>query len=94
MKRLVSIQVLAGHRLNLRFDDGVAGIVDLSALVGKGVFDAWNDPAHFARVRVSPLGAAEWDDEIDLCPDQLYMQLTGNPVTELFPNWQPEAAHA
>ena len=94
MKRLVSIQALAGHRLHLRFDDGVEGVVDLSALVGKGVFAAWNNLAHFARARVNSLGAAEWDDEIDLCPDQLYLQLTGKSVEELFPNWQPEAAHA
>ena len=94
MKRIVSIQALAGHRLHLCFNDGVEGIVDLSALAGNGVFAAWNDPAHFARVRVNDLGAAEWDNEIDLCPDQLYLQLTGKSVTELFPNWQPEIAHA
>jgi hypothetical protein len=94
MKRLVLVQALDGHRLQLRFNDGVEGVVDLSPPAGKGVFAAWNDPSHFVRVHVSIMGAAEWERDIDRCPDQLYMQLTGKTVREIFPNWRAEAAHA
>ena len=94
MKRLVVIQPLGNYRLRVRFDDGVEGDVDLSRLVGQGVFAAWRDPAQFARVRVNADGAAEWPGEIDLCPDQLYLEVTGQPVELLFPAWQTEPAHA
>ena len=35
------------HRLWLRYDDGACGEVDLSCLVGQGVFAAWSDPAFY-----------------------------------------------
>ena len=94
MKRLVAIESQPGYRLRLRFADGVEGTVDLSRLVGQGVFASWRDPAQFARVRVNADGAAEWPGEIDLCPDQLYLEVTGQDVRQLFPDWQTEAAHA
>ena len=94
MKRLVAIQALSGYRLHVRFDDGVEGDADLKRLVGQGVFSAWSDPAEFARVRINADGAPEWAGEIDLCPDQLYMEVTGKTVNEVFPAWQTEARHA
>ena len=95
MKHITSIQPLPGYRLKLRFDDGVEGVVDLSAEVGKGVFAAWNDVNHFAKVEMVHNGRAlEWPGEIDLCADALYLEITGMKVEELFPNWQPETAHA
>ncbi|MCY2991862.1 MAG: DUF2442 domain-containing protein [Planctomycetota bacterium] len=50
MFKLIQAEPLPGYRLRLRYADGVAGIVDLSRLVGKGVFQLWNDPEAFGRV--------------------------------------------
>ena len=94
MKHITSIQPLPGYKLKLRFDDGVEGVVDLSAEVGKGVFAAWNDVAHFNRVRISDFGGPVWDGEIDLCADALYMEVTGKTLEQMFPNWKPEGTHA
>ncbi len=38
MRRISKVKVLPGYRLELEFDDGVSGTVDLSEAVGKGVF--------------------------------------------------------
>jgi hypothetical protein len=38
MKRITKVKVLPEYRLELEFDDGVTGTVDLSEGVGKGVF--------------------------------------------------------
>ena len=95
MKRITAVQPLPDHKLKLCFDDGVEGVVNLSAEVGKGVFAAWNDVNHFAAVKIVHHGRAlEWPGEIDLCADALYLEITGMKVEELFPNWQPETAHA
>ncbi|MBI4730515.1 MAG: DUF2442 domain-containing protein [Acidobacteria bacterium] len=41
------------HRLWVRFEDGVEGVVDLSGrLEFAGVFEPLRDPREFARVRV------------------------------------------
>ena len=94
MKHLTSIEALLDYRLKLRFDDGVEGVVDLSAEVGKGVFAAWKDVEHFKRVWIGEFGGPVWDGEIDLCPDALYMAVTGKTVEEMFPQWKQEAVHA
>lgn len=95
MKRITSIEPLPDYRLKLRFDDGVEGVVNLSAEVGKGVFAAWQDPKHFASVKIVHNGRAlEWPGEIDLCADALYLEITGMKVEDLFPKWKQEASHA
>ena len=52
-------------------------IVDLSRLVGKGVFQLWNDPEAFGRVSLGTGGELVWSDEVDLCADALYLEVTG-----------------
>ena len=94
MKELVSVEALPDYRLKLRFNDGVEGVVDLSAEVGRGVFAAWKDMDHFKRVRIGEFGQPVWDGDIDLCPDALYMEVTGMTVEQLFPNWKREDVHA
>ena len=94
MKQITAILPLPGYKLKLCFNDGVEGVVDLSAEVGKGVFAAWEDVALFNRVRLGDFGEPVWDGDIDLCPDALYLQITGKTVGELFPLWKQEAAHA
>ena len=53
----------------IRFDDGIEGEVDLSHLVGKGVFEAWESIDFFNKVQVDPkTDTLAWDNEIDLDP--------------------------
>jgi uncharacterized protein DUF2442 len=85
MPKPVAVRPLANFRIWLRYDDGVEGDVDLSDLAGRGVFQAWTDRAFFDAVRLGSHGAIEWGSEIDLCPDAMYMRLTGKSVEDLFP---------
>ena len=94
MKKIISVEVLSDYRLKLRYDDGVEGVVDLSAKVGKCVFKAWEDPEFFKQVRLGDFGQPEWPGEIDLCPDALYLEITGMTVEQLFPSWKPEEVDA
>ena len=52
----------------------------MSHLAGSGVFARWNDRARFAAVHITDFDAIAWDSELELCPDALYMQLTGKPL--------------
>jgi hypothetical protein len=88
--RPISVCALTNHRIYLEFSDGVKGQIDLSDLAGKGVFQAWNDYDFFKRVRVSSHRSIEWDNEVELCPDSLYMQLSGKTAEELFPRLRRE----
>ena len=94
MRRINDVKSLGDYRLELVFDDGVTGVVDLSDLVGKGVFALWRDRAAFARVRIGNSGELLWDDQVDLCPDALYLKATGKKPEDLFPALRREPSHA
>ena len=94
MLKLVEARPFPGYRLRLRYADGVAGEVDLSHLVGKGVFRLWNDPETFQRVSIGSGGELRWSDEVDLCADALYMEITGKTPDEVFPGLRKAPVHA
>jgi hypothetical protein len=85
VKRAVQARPLDEYRLWLRYADGVEGEVDLSDLAGRGVFSAWSDRKVFSAVKVDTSGAIVWPGDIDLCPDALYLRLTGKSAEEVFP---------
>jgi hypothetical protein len=92
--KIIDAKPLTGHRLELKYETGETGTVDLSAIVGRGVFSVWSDPSIFNAVRVTTEGAVEWPGEIDLCPDALYLQMTGKSVPDVFPSLNQQPAHA
>lgn len=92
--KITTAAALPEYRLKLQFDNGEEGVVDLSALVGKGVFSAWREPDLFDRVRVTDQGAVEWPGEIDLCPDALYLRMTGKTPEEIFAALGNRLTHA
>lgn len=95
MVRPLEVQPRDGYRIWLRYSDGAAGEIDLSHLAGKGVFKAWDDRAFFKRVYIHPEGAfIAWSEELDLCPDAAYMQLTGKSLEEMWPRYKARSADA
>ncbi len=80
LKDIVFVSPLEGHRLCLRFEDGVEGVVDLGTVISfRRVFTPLKDPAYFAQVRVDPeLGTVSWPNGADLDPDVLYGRLVPN----------------
>ena len=73
MHRVIAVTATEPYRLWLRFADGVEGTVDLSPMIGKGVFAPLADPEAFAQVYVDKeTHTVAWSEGIDLCPDTLY----------------------
>ena len=89
MLRPVEVKPEVGFRVWLRYEDGTEGVVDLSDLAGRGVFEAWEDPAFFDAVRISESGALEWPGGVDICGDAVYLRLTGKAPEEVFENLRP-----
>ena len=81
--RPIEVIPQSDYRIWIRYSDGVSGEVDLSYLAGRGVFKAWNERAVFKSVQIASGGAIVCCDDIDLCPDAIYMQLAGKCVEEL-----------
>lgn len=90
----ISVEPRPEYRLYIEFADGVRGEIDLSRLVGRGVFEVWKDRSFFDRVRLGEHRQVKWDDDIELSADSLYLELTHKSPEDLFPALQREQPHA
>jgi len=73
MHHVIAVTALEPYQIKVRFADGVEGTVDLSAMIGHGIFAQLTDPQAFAQVYVDPVThTVAWPQGIDLCPDTLY----------------------
>jgi hypothetical protein len=81
--RVIAVRPGDRYRLELTFDNGVSGAVDLEGwLVGEGgVMAPLADREFFRQVSVDEeAGTIRWPNGVDLCPDVLYSRATGIPV--------------
>ena len=96
--KVTTAKPVCGYRLEVEFDNGTRGTIDVSDYAGIGVFQAWLQPGFFEQVSVSAEGALSWPGGLDLCADALYLRLTGQSPEEIFPalrrNKTKSAAHA
>ena len=71
---VVEARPVGGYRVYIRFDDGVAGEVDLAALITfEGVFAPLRELDKFGELRVAPeLGTICWPNGADIAPETLY----------------------
>ena len=94
MNKVTKVTAGDDYRLDVAFDDGVAGTVDLSHLAGRGVFTVWQDYAVYRSVRIGERGDLQWPDGIDLCADALYLKVSKKPIEDVFPELTGTASHA
>ena len=94
MFKPAEVKALPNYRIWVKYSDGVQGEVDLSHLAGKGVFKLWNNYSAFEGVYIGSSGQIAWSDEIDICPDSIYMKITGKSPEELFTNLRKEKVNA
>jgi hypothetical protein len=92
--KITDAKVAGRFQVFLRFDDGTSGTVDLGHLAGRGVFSAWLQEGVFERLSVGEDGALHWPGDLDLCPDSLYLLMTGKSAGEVFPALRPSLANA
>ena len=78
------VEPRCGYRIWLEYSDGSRGLVDLSRFAARGVFVAWEDRTVFESVHISSHESIAWSDELELCADALYLQLTGKPADEIW----------
>jgi hypothetical protein len=82
MLRPVKVEALPKFRLRISYPDGVEGVIDLSADVGRGVFAPLADETFFRTVQIGRYGQICWSEEIEICPDSAYQDITGKRATE------------
>ena len=79
---LKEAKALPQFKLNVLFEDGTEGVVDLSSWVGKGVFKYWNDENNFSNFIVTADKKIEWNEMLDMDPDAFYLKIVGKTFEE------------
>jgi len=89
--RLIDVKGLANYRLALKYDDGTQGIADVSHLAHKGIFQQWDTDGLFNNAYIDKeSNAVTWNEDLDLCPDSLYLKLVGLS----FEDWKKKEHYA
>ena len=72
---VVDARHIAGYKIEICFDDGRKGVVDLSAYPSKGgVFAPLSDPEYFKKFFID-LNTLCWPNGADIAPERLYEKL-------------------
>jgi len=85
---IISATYTGGYRIELTFENGKSGVVDFTKFIAKGgIFSRLSDLNFFKSFQVNhELGVITWDDKIDVAPETLYSEATGEPL----PRWMQE----
>ena len=81
MERIIHVRALSDFRLEVEFDDGTEGVVDVSSRLFGPMFDELQDPLFFAQVGIDEFGAICWPNGADLAPDGLSETIRGASST-------------
>ncbi len=87
MNFVTAVRYVSGYKLELKFKDGLEGIIDLEAELWGEMFEPLKDVDFFKKVRVdAELDTIVWPNGADLAPEFLH-------ETVLQSNEQLAAAH-
>jgi len=75
---------IEGYKLEITFENGKNGIIDLQEYINKGgVFSRFSNFEYFKRFYINKeLGVLCWPDDLDIAPETLYHEATGEPLPE------------
>jgi len=86
LPRVSGVRHVKDYVLEISFSDGTVAELDFGRrIVGRGgVFGPLESVDFFRQVAVDrEAGTLVWPNGVDLCPDVLYAEARGKPITEL-----------
>lgn len=83
MKRPTKVEAIGEYKIRLSYADGKQGVLDLSNLVGQGVFSSLKDKGNFQKVYLGSHGQIAWSEEMEICPDAATLEIAGQVQREM-----------
>ena len=82
---VIAARYVDDYQLHLTFENGKSGLVDFQKFINKGgVFARLEDLDYFKQFVIdSELGVITWGKAVDIAPEILYAEATGEPL----PRW-------
>jgi len=83
----IEVKTVKPYVISVKYEDMTEGTWDVSYLLSKPIFKKWADEEFFAKVHIDKeTFSIAWDEDIELCPDTLYLNIRGLS----FEQWQSE----
>lgn len=74
----LNVKAISKYSIWIKYSDNKEGIIDLSHLANKGIFKQWDSNNLFNQVFIdNETNAIAWNEELELCPNSLYLRLLG-----------------
>jgi hypothetical protein len=83
--KAAQVEALNDYKIKVVFVDGVSGIVDLTGLIQKGIFQKLKDIQFFKKVYTDGYSIA-WSDELEIDVDSIYAEIMNNGQFQLLHN--------
>ena len=72
--KAIDVKALDGYNIEVFYDDGVTGIVDLNDLVQKGIFQQLQNADAFKNVHTDGYAIA-WSHELEIDAENIYDEI-------------------
>ena len=84
MYDVVKAKYVEGYKIAVTFENGKRGVVDFKDYPKMGgVFSRFADMEYFKKFHINKeIGVLCWPDEVDIAPETLYHEATGEPLPE------------
>ena len=86
---LIRAEYVKDYEILLSFDNGKTGTIDFSKFIKRGgIFSKLENLEYFKKFSIDPeLFILKWSNEIDIAPEILYSEATGEPL----PSWMNDS---
>jgi hypothetical protein len=81
--KISGVNSIGNYTIQIEFEDGVKGLVNLAELVRTGIFAVLQDEEQFARVHSTGYSIA-WSDDLEIDAATIYAELTGKAPFDYF----------
>ena len=81
--KITSVTPLFGYKLNITFDDGVSGDIELKSFIEVGIFSVLQAPDLFNKVYTTGYSVA-WSDELEIDALAIYAEILKRSPEEIF----------
>lgn len=91
--KVVKARASGRYLVWVEYENGEAGMADLTDLAESPSFRSWKDERFFETVRPDGDTLAWGDGEVDIAPETVYMRVTGVDLDKVFPIRFLDVAH-
>ena len=90
--RITNVNTMPGYKVQVAFDDGVSGVINLKEFVAKGIFSDLRDEQLFNKVYTNGYSIA-WSDELEIDALTVYAEILGKKPEEILSRTFSHAAN-